>query len=36
MLGIADYAVLAVTLAISAAIGLYYRFTGGRQVRNAT
>ena len=31
MLGIADYAVLAATLLISAAIGLYYRFTGGRQ-----
>ena len=31
MLGYADYAVLAATLAVSAAIGLYYRFTGGRQ-----
>ena len=31
MLGYADYAVLAATLLVSAAIGLYYRFTGGRQ-----
>jgi hypothetical protein len=26
-----DYVVLAVMLIISAAIGVYYRFTGGRQ-----
>lgn len=26
-----DYAVFALTLAISAGIGLYYRFTGGKQ-----
>ena len=31
MLEVADYVVLAATLAISSAIGLYYRFTGGRQ-----
>ena len=30
-MGYADYAVLAATLLVSAAIGLYYRFTGGRQ-----
>lgn len=26
-----DYMVLAVTLAVSAGIGVYYRFTGGKQ-----
>ncbi|XP_026272569.1 putative sodium-dependent multivitamin transporter [Frankliniella occidentalis] len=29
--GTADYAVFAITLLISASIGVYYRFTGGRQ-----
>ncbi|KAH0552035.1 putative sodium-dependent multivitamin transporter [Cotesia glomerata] len=31
VLGLADYSVIAVTLAISIAIGLYYRLTGGKQ-----
>lgn len=31
LLGGADYAVLVITLLVSACIGLYYRFTGGRQ-----
>ena len=29
--GVWDYLVLALMLVISSAIGLYYRFTGGRQ-----
>ena len=29
--GGADYAVFALSLLISASIGVYYRFTGGRQ-----
>lgn len=29
--GVWDYAVFAVTLLVSASIGIYYRFTGGRQ-----
>lgn len=29
--GAADYAVFSLTLIISASIGIYYRFTGGRQ-----
>lgn len=31
MLGWADYLVIAIVLMISAGIGVYYRFTGGRQ-----
>lgn len=31
VLGLTDYSVIAVTLAISIAIGLYYRLTGGKQ-----
>lgn len=30
-LGVFDYVVLAVTLLASAAIGVYYRLTGGKQ-----
>lgn len=30
-LGFADYAILSILLLISAAIGVYYRFSGGRQ-----
>jgi len=30
-LGAADYVVFAVMLIMSAAIGVYYRFTGGKQ-----
>ena len=29
--GIWDYVVLAVTLGVSSGIGIYYRFTGGKQ-----
>jgi sodium-coupled monocarboxylate transporter 8/12 len=31
MFGIADYAVFGLMLCVSSAIGLYFRFTGGRQ-----
>ena len=30
-LAVTDYAVIAIMLAISSGIGIYYRFTGGRQ-----
>lgn len=31
ILGWADYLVIAITLLISVGIGIYYRFSGGRQ-----
>ena len=33
-LGVTDYILLSVVLLISASIGIYYRFTGGRQKTN--
>lgn len=31
VLGVADYVVIAIMLLVSASVGLYFRFTGGRQ-----